>query len=445
MTELNEWFSKNKVENVECLIPDMTGNARGKLIPVGKFVKEEARLPESILVQCVDGGFSDEHNEILGSGIDGDMLLKPDLDTARLLPWTKTSSAQIIHDCYTNDDELHPLAPRSVLKRVLKLYDDKGWQPVIAPEAEFYFVKQNNDPGDKIEAATGRTGHSAFGRQPYSMEALTEFEPVIDDMYNYCEQLELDVDTLIHESGAAQFEINFLHGDPLSLADQIFTFKRTVREVAIKHGMYATFMAKPMEDEPGSAMHIHQSFTDQTTGRNIFLGSDDKPNERFYHYIGGLRKFTPACISMYAPNVNSYRRFTKDIAAPVNMLWGFDNRTTGIRVPLSSPQNTRVENRFPGMDTNPYIAIAASLACGYLGMSLEIDPGEPFTTDAYEEGIDVARSLEEAIRILRDCPEIADVMGEKFIAAYCAVKEEESEAFNKVISSWEREHLLLNV
>lgn len=264
-------------------------------------------------------------------------------------------------------------------------------------------------------------------------------------MYNYCDQLQLDVDTLIHESGRAQFEINFLHGDPLSLADQVFLFKRTVREVAFKHGLYATFMAKPMESEPGSAMHIHQSFVDTATGRNLFVDENDKPNQRFYHYIGGLQKFTPACISLYAPNVNSYRRFTRDVAAPVNMMWGFDNRTTGIRVPDSSPKNTRVENRFPGMDTNPYLSIAASLACGYLGMVMEIEPTAPYEDDAYELGIDVARSLEEAIRLLRDCPEISDILGDRFISAYSAVKAEEYEAFNKVISSWEREYLLLNV
>ncbi|MBB6521941.1 glutamine synthetase family protein [Pseudoteredinibacter isoporae] len=445
MPELNEWFTQHKVEDVECLIPDMTGNARGKLIPVKKFFQEESRLPESIMVQCIDGGFTEEHDDLLGSGIDGDMFLKPDLDTVRLVPWSNTPSAQIIHDCYTKEGEPHPLAPRNVLKRVLKLYEDNGWQPILAPEAEFYFVKQNNDPGDKIEPATGRTGHDGFARQPYSIDALNEFEHIIDEMYDYCDVLNLDVDTLIHESGAAQFEINFLHGDPLNLADQVFMFKRAVREVAIKHGLYATFMAKPMENEPGSAMHIHQSFVDKETGRNIFIDDNDQPNERFRHYIGGLRKFTPSCISMYAPNVNSYRRFTKDISAPVNMLWGFDNRTTGIRVPDSSPKNTRVENRFPGMDANPYLSIAASLACGYLGIKNKIDPGEPYADDAYEEGIDVARSLQTAISLLRDCPEVAEVMGPEFIKAYCAVKEEEYEAFNKVISSWEREYLLLNV
>lgn len=445
MPNLSEWFQQHGVEDVECIVPDMTGNARGKLIPVAKFVKEESRLPESILVQCIDGGWTNEHEELLGNSLDGDMFLKPDESTCRLVPWSKTPSAQMIHDVFTKDGTPHPLAPRNVLKRVLKLYEDKGWKPIIAPEAEFYFVKQNTDPGDKIEPATGRTGHEGYARQPYSIDAINEFEPVIDEMYNYCDQLQLDVDTLIHESGRAQFEINFLHGDPLSLADQVFLFKRTVREVAFKHGLYATFMAKPMESEPGSAMHIHQSFVDTATGRNLFVDENDKPNQRFYHYIGGLQKFTPACISLYAPNVNSYRRFTRDVAAPVNMMWGFDNRTTGIRVPDSSPKNTRVENRFPGMDTNPYLSIAASLACGYLGMVMEIEPTAPYEDDAYELGIDVARSLEEAIRLLRDCPEISDILGDRFISAYSAVKAEEYEAFNKVISSWEREYLLLNV
>lgn len=445
MPKLNEWFQQHGIEAVECIVPDMTGNARGKLVPVEKFVNDESRLPESILVQCIDGGWTEEHNELLGNSTDRDMFLKPDPSTCRPVPWSKTPSAQIIHDAFDQDGQPHPLAPRSVLKRVLKLYEDKGWQPVIAPEAEFYFVKQNTDPSAEIEPATGRTGREGFARQPYSVDAITEFKAVIDDMYDYCNKLQLDVDTIIHETGRAQFEVNFLHGDPLKLADQIFMFKRTVREVAFKHGLYATFMAKPMQKEPGSAMHIHQSFIDTATGRNLFVDPNDKPNQRFYHYIGGLQKFTPSCISLYAPNVNSYRRFTPDVSAPVNMMWGFDNRTTGIRVPASSAKNTRVENRFPGMDSNPYLAIAASLACGYLGMEMGIEPSEPYAEDAAEMGIDVARSLEEAIRLLRNCPEVASLLGERFVTAYSAVKAEEHETFNKVVSSWEREHLLLNV
>jgi glutamine synthetase len=264
-------------------------------------------------------------------------------------------------------------------------------------------------------------------------------------MYDYCEILKLDVDTLIHESGLAQMEVNFLHGDALALADQVFVFKRTLRETALRNGVFATFMAKPMEGEPGSALHIHQSILDRKTGKNIFTKDDESEHERFRHFIGGLQAYTPGAIAFFAPSVNSYRRLSPDFAAPTNMHWGYDNRTAGIRVPDSSPLARRVENRFPGADCNPYLAIAVSLACGYLGMKNHIDPQPPHGGDAYEEPLAVARSLDEALRLLDELDELKDVLGHQFVRAYQAVKSHEFEAFNKVISSWEREYLLLNV
>jgi glutamine synthetase len=193
-------------------------------------------------------------------------------------------------------------------------------------------------------------------------------------------------------------------------------------------------------------MHIHQSILDIKTGKNIFTENGEF-SDAFYHYMGGLQKYTPSAISFFAPNVNSYRRFAPEIAAPVNMKWGIDNRTTGLRVPASSPEATRIENRFPGSDCNPYLAIAASLACGYLGLKEKLKPSAPITGAAALEhdNVELARTLEEALRLLEDCPEICEIMGQQFIDAYIGIKKTEFETFNKVISSWEREHLLLNV
>jgi glutamine synthetase len=444
MDRIREWLNENRITEVECLVPDMTGNARGKFIPADKFVKEDSRLPESILVQTVTGDYTDIHSELVGP-IDGDMMLEPDPDTLRSVPWAGDPTAQIIHDCYTREGELHPLATRSVLKRVLELYEAEGWVPIVAPEVEFYLVQKNIDPDNELQPPIGRSGRREAGRQSYSIDAVNEFEPIVEEMYDFCEAQELEVDTLIHESGLAQMEINFLHGEALNLADQAFVFKRTMRETALRHGIYATFMAKPMEHEPGSALHIHQSIVDAETGQNVFSNEDGSEHERFRHFIGGLQYYTPGAIACFAPSVNSYRRFAPDIAAPINLHWGYDNRTTGLRVPDSSPSARRVENRFPGADANPYLAIAVSLACGYLGMKQKLEPSAPHEGDAFQEPIAVARSLEEALRLLEEDTDLKDALGPRFVKAYMAVKQEEFEAFNKVISSWEREYLLLNV
>jgi glutamine synthetase len=444
MDQIRDWLAENRITEVECLVPDMTGNARGKFIPADKFVKEDSRLPESILVQTVTGDYTDIHSELVGP-TDRDMMLQPDAGTLRLVPWAQDPTAQIIHDCYTREGDLHPLATRGVLKRVLGLYEAKGWQPVVAPEVEFYLVQKNVDPDQELEPPIGRSGRREAGRQSYSIDAVNEFEDIVEEMYDFCEAQELDVDTLIHESGLAQLEINFLHGDALLLADQAFVYKRTMRETALRHGVYATFMAKPMEHEPGSALHIHQSIVDAGTGGNVFSDADGGEHARFRHFIGGLQHFTPGAIAFFAPSVNSYRRFAPDIAAPINLHWGYENRTTGLRVPDSAPQARRVENRFPGADANPYLAIAVSLACGYLGMEQQIEPSDPHEGDAFQDPISIARSLEQALRLLEDDSDLTEVLGKPFVKAYVAVKREEFEAFNKVISSWEREYLLLNV
>ena len=444
MERIRSWLAENRITEVECLVPDMTGNARGKFIPADKFIKEDSRLPESILVQTVTGDYTITHDELVGP-TDGDMMLEPDPDTMRLVPWATDPTGQIIHDCYTRTGEPHPLASRNVLKRVLSLYEAEGWKPVVAPEVEFYLIQKNIDPDSELKPPIGRSGRREAGRQSYSIDAVNEYEPIVEEMYDFCEAQNLDVDSLIHESGLAQLEINFLHGDALQLADQVFVFKRTMRETALRHDVYATFMAKPMEHEPGSALHIHQSIVDAKTGKNIFSQEDGSEHERFRHFIGGLQLYTPGAIAIFAPSVNSYRRFTPDVAAPINLHWGFENRTTGIRIPDSDAQARRVENRFPGSDANPYLAIATSLACGYLGMKQKIPASEPYTGDAFQEPMAVSRSLEEALRLLEEDNDLKHVLGAHFVKAYCAVKLEEFEAFNKVISSWERKYLLLNV
>ncbi len=442
---IRDWLKQHQISEVEVLVPDLTGNARGKFIPAHQFLNDSLpKLPESILVQTVTGEYSDEHWEFV-EPTDTDMLLKPDVSTLRVVPWAREPTAQIIHDCYNLKGDLHPLASRTILRKVLAAYSEAGLSPVVAPEVEFYLVARNLDSDYELEPPAGRSGRKETARLSYGIDAVAEFEDFVEDMYEFADAQELDVDTLIHENGAAQMEINFRHGDPLKLADQVFVFKRTVRETAHKHDMYATFMAKPMRIEPGSALHIHQSVLDVETGRNIFAKDDGTFTPALLSYIAGLQRYTPELISLYAPNVNSYRRLAPDISAPINLNWGFDNRTTAFRVPHSAPDHTRVENRFPGADANPYLAIAASLASGLLGMREQLTPTEPHAGTANEDDVEVARTLEEGLRNLRATPALCDLFGDLFLRAYTAVKLDEFEEFNRVISSWEREHLLLQV
>jgi len=444
MHEIDDFLKKHRVTEIEAIIPDMAGIARGKIIPRSKFeAGESMRLPQAVMIQTVTGDYPEDGT--LTGVTDPDMVCVPDPSTLRIIPWATDPTAQVIHDCMHFDGTPVAISPRHVLRRVLEKYREQGWKPVVAPELEFYLVDVNKDPDLPLQPPVGRTGRPETGGQSYSIEAVNEFDPLFEDIYEYCDIQDLEVDTLIHEIGAAQMEINFLHGDPLKLADQVFLFKRTVREAALRHQMYATFMAKPMEAEPGSAMHVHQSVVDAETGRNLFSASDGQPSDLFHSYIAGLQAYTPALMPIFAPYINSYRRLSRFTAAPIGVQWGYDNRTVGFRVPHSEPAARRVENRIPGVDCNPYLAIAATLAAGYLGMTQGLKASAPLASDGYQQRYQLPRNLEEALTQMSGCAPIAQMLGESFVKAYLALKETEYEAFFRVISSWERRHLLLHV
>src|SRR6187549_1590361 len=443
--DIHQFFRERGISEVVAIIPDMAGVARGKIMPAQKFTADEGmRLPESIFLQTVTGDYPVDTSGAM-SAAEIDIVLKADTRTVRVVPWAAEPTAQVIHDCFYSDGRPVTMAPRYVLRHVLDLYAQRGWEPVIAPELEFYLIEPNIDADYPLKPPVGRSGRAEPGRQSYSIAAVNEFDPLFDDIYAFCEAQDIEIDTLIHEDGPAQMEINLLHGDPLDLADQAFLFKRTAREAALRHKMYCTFMAKPHSKEPGSAMHIHQSIIDTKTKQNIFSNEDGSPSQLFFSHIAGLQRYLPAAMSLFAPNVNSYRRITRAALAPINVQWGYDNRTAGLRVPVSPPEARRVENRVGGADANPYLAIAASLACGYLGMIEGLQPTDPISGSAHELPFALPRSLDEALRQLRDCEPLMELLGGPFVEAFTIVKESEYEVFLQVISSWEREHLLLNV
>ena len=439
-----EYLEGKRLDEVECIIPDLPGIARGKAVPATKFARQEYfHLPDSIFYQTITGEWGD------AAGADGfiekDMILRPDISTATAAPWTGDWTLQVIHDAFDRDGNPVEYSPRNVLKRVVDLYRAQGWEPVVAPEMEFFLVARNLDPAHEIKPMMGRSGRPAAARQAYSMTAVDEFGPVIDDIYDFAEAQGFEIDGITQEGGAGQLEINLIHGDPVRLADEVFYFKRLIREAALRHDCYATFMAKPIANEPGSAMHIHHSVLDATTGKNIFSGPQGGETDAFCHFIAGMQNHMPDALAVIAPYVNSYRRYVKDHAAPINLEWGRDNRTTGIRVPLSGPASRRVENRLAGMDCNPYLGIAASLACGYLGLMEQKKPKAEFKGDAYDGDGDIPQVLGSALDLFEEATTLREVLGPEFARVYAIVKRAEYEEFLHVISPWEREHLLMNV
>ena len=441
---LRSWLGGRDPEEVESVVPDMVGIGRGKAMPGRKFVSQQHMyLPTSIFFQTITGAYAEV--DIPNAWAESDLIFTPDLNTARAVPWTSDVTIQVICDVFNQDGTPSPLAPRNVLKRIVALYRAEGWQPMVAPEMEFYLTKPNIDPDLPVVPPIGRTGRQGVGRQTYSISGVDEYPDVVDDIYDFAEAQGLEIDTVTQEGGAGQLEINLNHGDPVDLADQVFIFKRTIREAALRHDCYATFMAKPMENEPGSAMHVHQSIVSAETGTNIFNDSNGEPTELFYGFLAGQQNYLNSVVCMLAPYVNSYRRLVPGASAPINLEWGMDNRSTGLRIPISRPESRRVECRVVGMDANPYLAMAACLACGYLGMKEGLRPRPPVLSDAGNLPHELPYDVLEALNLFEAEPKVRALLGEEFSRLYIAIKRAEHNEFLSVISPWEREHLMLNV
>ena len=434
------WLKEREIDDVEVFVPDMAGSARGKVLPADKLGKGPMKIPEAIFGQTISGDYTANKHNVE----DRDMNLVPDPSTLRPVPWTADPAASIFVDCYHNDGTPVQASPRGVLRSVLAKYEARGWIPVVAPEVEFYLLNPHSDPNEEAEAPEGRLGWTEGARQPYGIDAMNDFEPFINDLYENCEVQGILIDTLSQEMGPAQFEINFKHGNAVALADQVFVFKRTVREVAIQHEMHATFLAKPMAEEAGSALHIHQSIVDKD-GDNVFSKKGGEASDLFFGFLGGLQTYMPEALLIFAPYVNSYRRFLSPWSSPVNLAWAVDNRTVGLRIPDSDAGNRRIENRLAGSDVNPYLVLAATLACGYLGMVEGLEPTEAIEGSAYSDEISLHRNMYVALQALRNSEAMRSILGEEFIDLYCAVKDDEYRKFQEIITPYEREILMFNV
>ena len=447
------WLEENSITEVECLVPDLGGIARGKILPTNKFISgllnDSHRLPQSVFIQTISGGYATEDEELpidVYNPTDIDVILRPDYNTIRNVPWYDDQTAQVICDA-VNLNGTHVInSSRTVLKKILKLFDELGYEPIISPEVEFYLVKPNPDSDYPLEVPIGQSGREETGKQAFGIDAVNEFDNLFEDVYNYCEQQDIEIDTINHESGSAQMEINFQHGNPLELADQVFLFKRTLRQAAIKHKLYATFMAKPMENQPGSSLHLHQSLIRKKNKKNVFFSNTSTVSNLMKNYIAGLQTYTPILMPIHAPNINSYRRLFATWDAPRNTNWGLGNRSCGFRIPSNEETNMRIESRIAGSDTNPYLVIAANLASGYLGIKNKIKPTNETKKSVFDDKkSSLPKNIEEGISMFENDKNISDIFNQKFIRTIAAIRRVEYQAYLKVISSWEREFLLLNV
>lgn len=447
LKELEEWLRRHRVADVACLVPDMTGAARGKAMTPALFLNglktKSLRIPETVYAISVQGEI--QFNPHVAT-TERDLVLAPDLSTIHLAPWNNDPTASVICDSMTDQGRATDIAPRGVLRRVVELFAKEGWRPIVGPEIEFYMISKFNDVILEPRAPGGRSGLREFGQHVYSLDAIDEFDKLFEELYQFSEIMRIDLDTLIHEDGPCQFEVNIRHSDAIHVADQMFLFKRLARQVALRHDLFITFMAKPYANCSGSSIHLHQSVVDLKTGRNIFANEDGSDSDLFRWYIGGLQSYLPAAMPLLAPYTNSFNRFEAHMSAPTNTHWSRENRTVGLRVPASSAEARRVENRIPGADINPYLGVAASLVCGYLGMLEKIEPREEYLGEGYlDRERPLPKSLMDSVDNFTRSKGLREALGDSFVDTFAAIKRAEYEHRSSVLSPWDVRFLMTNV
>ena len=425
------------VDEVECVTPDLNGVPRGKVMTAEGFLAgRRLQLARGVLLQCIMGGYPAAR--FYGSD-DGDLALNAAPQQLHRLPWSETPRALAICDADELDGRSSGLSTRGLLKQVIARYASYGWQPVVATEVEFFVFARNADPLQSFQPPLGLDGRREEGCSAFSVSSNNGLRPFFSEVYRCMAALGLPRDTFMHEMGVSQFEINLLHGDPLLLADQTFLFKHLLKEVALKHGLNVVCMAKPLAHTPGSSMHIHQSVVEQGSGQNIFSAADGQATPAFYQFIAGQQAAMADFTLLFAPHVNSYQRLCHPYASPNNACWSEDNRAAGLRIPASAPVARRVENRLPGADANPYLAIAASLAAGLYGIEQRLQPSAPIQGEfEVPDELALPCTMHAAIERLKRSSLALELFGQEFIEGYIATKTLELTSFLDEITPWER-------
>ena len=432
--------SLNGVSDIACVAADVNGVPRGKVMTLEGFIAgRRLQLARGVLLQCIMGGYPEP--EFYGHD-DGDLLMQPVAGQAHRLPWANTRGL-VICQPEELDGSACGLSSRALLARVLERYAERGWQPVVATELEFYLFDAASDPQQGFLAPRGIGGQREAGISAFSVGSANGLQAFFDELKNAMDALGIPRDTFMNEMGLSQFELNFVHGDALQVADQTFLFKFMLGELALKHDLKAVCMAKPVADMPGSSMHVHQSIIARSSGKNIFTDPQTgEPTLSFQHYIGGQQAWLADLTALMAPYVNSYQRYYSPYASPNSLCWSTDNRMAGLRVPHSGPVDRRIENRLPGADANPYLAIAASLAAGLQGIEDECLPADEVhgEFDAPDELL-LPVTLHQALHRFQRSRFARDWLGDEFVEGFLATKRMELDSYMQQISPWERTFL----
>lgn len=421
------------VEIVRLIFSDLHGIARGKDVFL-KGLESDIREGITFCTSSLTDGLGS--NTTIAPGLPPDRGY-PDMRakilplTLRQLPW-EPETAWCLADL---EDALGPIeiAPRNLLKRVVKQYHQQGLKPIIGPELEFFLLQI--DKNGKISRYNDK--HSCV----YMVGQRSDPKGIIREMLKAARDLGLLVSAANQEHCRGQFEINMLHSEAVDAADRAFQMKVMVKELAERHGLLATFMGKPFNDDDSSGFHIHLSLNDQN-GINLFTQpeTEDHLSSLARHFLAGVLEHASALMAFFAPTINSYKRLDETnslVSTTAN--WAYDNRTSFIRVPDDYETNTRFEIRAPDASSNPYLVIATSLLAGFDGIQRRLEPPHPIRGDARfaSNVLALPRTLNASLAALRADAYLCEAISWPLVKVFLAIKEAEAKRFDSYVTEWE--------
>jgi glutamine synthetase len=422
------------IASIHIVWTDICGVARGKILRRDELVpawKDGRFMPISALVLDVTGQDVPETGLVFDEG-DRDMLMWPVPGSLVRIPWIAEPTAQYLASVHDLDGTPHYVDPRNALERIVKRVEaDLGMTPVGAVELEFFLMDRDSAMAGRPQAPKSLINeHRPQHYQAYYLQDLDDFAPFFKDLYAFCDAQGLPAKTLISEYAPGQMEIVLRHrADVLKACDEAIMLKRLIKATAEKHGLAATFMAKPYSEWTGSGMHVHVSFADKD-GQNLFAAEDPAKNELLLYALGGLKAAMAESMLIFAPNANSYRRFRRNSYAPVSASWGINNRTVSLRIPAGAANACHIEHRPSGADANPYLVMGAILAGMHYGITEKIEPGAPVTGNGYERRAKyIPGNWFDAIDAFWKASILKEYFGKDFVDTYCTIKEVEADRF----------------
>ena len=444
MNQLQAAVSSGLIDTIMVGLVDMQGRIVGKRIPADFFLSDilepGMHFCKYLLGTEMEMGTPDGYRMMSWDEGYGDWTARPDLTTIRPLPWL-AGTALVLSDVYDHEGNMVAISPRQVLQHQVERARQLGFEPVMATELEFYLWRETYESAH--DKGYQNLERSSSYLEDYHFLQSTKFEPFYRQVRQQMQDAGIPIISAKGEAGPGQYEINWLHGPAVAAADRHAIFKHGLKEIAIANQLAVTFMAKPDQQFAGSSCHVHVSLIDRATGKNAFAPIQHGSTEMSpvgQSFLAGQLALAQEFTLLYAPTVNSYKRYASASWAPVNIAWAYDNRTCGLRL-VGEGQGLHIENRLPGADANPYLTLAGILAAGLWGIEHGLHCPPEYHGNAYNDA-DLPRvptKLDLALNLFESSHAAKESLGESVVAHYLNAGRVEQNTYDAVVTSWERD------